>query len=216
MTRSRWACCESCVRVFIALLAASFLVMLSGCWVSSINGLDEEEFFRPDPDITFDESLTGTWQQTEENCTKILIVSGSNRTYDLELMAQGEKCSKAGDKAHYLARLVKLDNHFFLDVYPMPADVCEMCLPLHWIFLATFDKSTLTMTPIDSEWLKQASAQKTLTLIALPDTTDTITSSAKELKEFCRKYADNKEVFNPTSNLTFKRSDHGPKPVDKN
>jgi len=179
--------------------------MFSGCWVSSVHGLDEDTLFRPDPDITFDDSLNGTWHVTKDNCTTTLTVSGSNRTYDLELISQGDKCNDADNKAHYLAKFVKLDNRFFFDVYPMPSDVCDMCLALHWTFLVKFDKNTLTVTPIDSEWLKQASAQKTLTLTTLPDDAETITSSPKDLKAFCRKYADSDEVFKPDASLRFNR-----------
>lgn len=188
--------------VLVVLLAS--LLALPGCWVSSVNGLDEGRLFRPDPDITFDDSLIGTWRVTEESCTTVLTISGSDRTYNLESVLEGEKCEDAGQKGHYLARLVKLDSHFFLDVYPRPDDVCEACLALHWIFLAKFDKSALTMVPIDSEWLKNAS-EKTVILVTMPEDTDVITASAKELKAFCRKYADNQEVFKPIPGLLFKR-----------
>lgn len=196
-------CCGRGAAEVIVALAA--LLALSGCWVSSVNGLEEKGLFRRDHDVTFDEVLTGAWQVTSDNCTTTLTVTATEETYDLQATGQGEKCSDAGKKDYYQARLVKLDNHLFLDVFPRPENVCEMCLALHWIFLVKFDKDTLAMTPINSDWLKKAMEQKTVTLATMPGDTDRLTASAKDLKAFCRRYADNKEVFTAVPELVFKR-----------
>ncbi|MGB8470373.1 MAG: hypothetical protein WCD71_09455, partial [Candidatus Sulfotelmatobacter sp.] len=58
---------------------------------------------------------------------------------------------------------------------------------------------TLTIIPIDSDWLKKAIAAKTVTLATMPDDSDTLVASTKDLKAFCRKYAGDKEVFRPDS-----------------
>ena len=193
-------------RAGAVILSLAFLLMLSGCWVSSISGLEETGPFRPrDPDVTFDEVLTGAWQVTSDNCTTTLTVTATEETYDLLATEKGQQCNNAGKKDYYRARLVKLDNHLFLDVFPRPDDVCEMCLALHWIFLVKFDKDTLAMAPINSDWFKKAIEQKTVTLATMPGDTDQLTASAKDLKAFCRKYADNKEVFTPNPELAFKR-----------
>jgi hypothetical protein len=192
----------------IALVLAALLV-LPGCWVVSIHGLYEEPSIdspRQDPDLVFDQSLTGSWSATEDKCTTLLTIASKDEVYDLQSTEQGEGCSDAGKKDHRQGRLVKLDTYYFLDVSPLPDDVCEMCLAEHWIFLVRFDKDTLSFTAIDSDWLKKSLAAKKVALATLPDDSDTIIASSKDLKAFCRKFAGNKAVFKPESTSTFKRT----------
>ena len=182
------------------------LLISSGCWVDSVNGLEEKDFLHEDQDLTFDPTLVGAWQVTSDNCKLILTISGDAKTYELETAGQGEGCNDSGKEIEYhQGRLLKLDNHYFLDMSPRPDAICEMCLPLHWIFLVRFDKDALSLTPIDDEWLKHALEQGTVTLATMPGNTDRLTASSKDLKGFCRKYADNKEVFKPVPGLSFTR-----------
>jgi hypothetical protein len=101
---------------------------------------------------------------------------------------------------------VKLDSHYFLDLSPVDGDVCTMCLARHEIFLAKFNKDSLSLTPIDSDWLKKSIALKTVMLATVSGDTDTITASPKDLKAFCRQFAEDKTAFKPVSTETLKRS----------
>jgi len=191
--------------VWVTLVFAS-LVLFSGCWVSSTEGLNEGDYLQRDADLTFDPSLIGTWEVTEDKCITTLTVTTEHQAYDLKAAHRGEGCSEAESKPNYYsAQLFKLDDHLFLDVSPRPDGVCEMCLPLHSIFLAKPEKDSLSLTPIDSEWLKKALEQKTVTLATRPGDTDTLTASPKDLKAFCRKYAGNREVFKPSPGFIFAR-----------
>jgi len=188
-------------------LAFAGLLVFSGCWVASINPLyDEGSFDNPhkDPDLVFDPSLTGTWSAIDGKCTTLLTITAKDQVYDLQTAEQGEGCS--GEKSHRQARLVKLDTHYFLDVSPIAEDVCDMCVAKHSILLANFDAATLSLTGIDSDWLKESIAAKTVTLATLAGDTDTITASSKELKAFCRQFAEDKTVFKPDSGTAFKRN----------
>ncbi|MGO9085225.1 MAG: hypothetical protein ACLP6G_22875 [Terriglobales bacterium] len=191
-------------RMIGIVLGLAGLLTLSGCWVYSVEPLYEVNPSTPDPDLAFDQTLIGSWSLTDNKCTTLLTIAAKDGAYDLQSAEQGEGCS--GDKSHRQARLVKLDTHYFLDVSPMDDEVCDMCLAKHNIFLAKFDNATLALTPIDSDWLKKSITARTVTLATLADDTDTITASSKELKAFCRKYADNKAVFKPDSTGTFKRN----------
>jgi hypothetical protein len=187
-----------------SMLAA--LLVLPGCWVASINPLyDEGTIDHPhsDPDVVLDQSLIGSWSSTDKKCTTLLTVAAEHEGYDMQSAEQGEGCSD--DKSHRRGRLVKLGTHYFLDVEPLPSDVCDMCAAKHDIFLATFDKTTLSLTPIDSDWLKKSIEAKTVTLATVAGDTDTITASTKDLKIFCRKFAENKEAFKVESAETFTR-----------
>lgn len=195
-------------RTWSIALVLTALLVLPGCWVTSINGLYEQESLdnpHNDPDLVFDPSLIGSWSLTEDKCTTLLTIAAKDEIYDLQSTGKGEGCTDSDKPSRYQARLVKLDTYYFLDVSPMKDDVCNMCLAKHNIFLAKFDKATLSLAPIDSDWLKKSLTAKTVALATLAGDTDTITASPKELKAFCRKFAENTDVFKPESTSTFKR-----------
>ena len=184
------------------MLAAT--LALSGCWVTSINPLYQEttiDNLRKDPDIAFEPSLIGSWVVTGDKCTAPMVIQSEDKeVYDFERKAEGAGCTESDVSTHMQGRLVKLDHYYFLDMYPLVADVCSMCLPKHDIFLTKFDKNSLSFVPIDSDWLKKAIAAKKVKLATLADDTDTITASSKDLKAFCRRYAEDKEAFKPDPN----------------
>jgi hypothetical protein len=189
------------------ILALAGLLVLPGCWVESINPLYEDGFLASkDTDVIVDQRLTGSWITAfDEKCTLTLTVSAKDDTYDLESTQQGPGCDdEQGKKSRQQARLVKLDTHVFLDVSPMPDDVCEMCLAKHTIYLAKIDKDSFSLAPIDSEWVKNALEQKKVSLATLPDDSDVLIAVTKDLKAFCSKYADDPAVFKPIG-LAFKR-----------
>jgi hypothetical protein len=190
----RSGCILKCAAITLLLAG---LCALSGCWVTSINPLYEE--WSNDPDLVFDQSLIGSWIEVGDKCTAPLTITAKDGVYDLQSTGKGEGCGDSVSPSHYQARLVKLDAYYFLDSSPMAEDVCDMCIARHNIFLAKFDKTNLSITPIDSDWLKKAIASKTVTLETMPDNSDTLVASTKDLKAFCRKYAGDEEVFRPDS-----------------
>jgi len=190
----------------VALILA-LLCILPGCWVSSIHSLYEES---KDQDVITDPNLAGTWTVTDDDqCTTTLTVTMQAAVYSLHTVESGEACSNRGEVSNYQARLVKLDAHRFLDVSPLDKDVCDMCIAKHDILLIKIDADSLAFTPIDSDWLKDALAAKTVTLSTLPDDSDTLTASSGDLKEFCRKFAEDKAVFKPDSTVGFRRAPGG-------
>jgi hypothetical protein len=180
-------------------LALAGLLVLPGCWVTSINPLYDEDFSSKDPDVVFDQSLIGSWIEVGDKCSSPTTITAKDGVYDLQSTGKGEGCGDSVTPSHFQARLVKLDAYYFLDISPMTEDVCDMCIARHNILLAKLDKTTLSTTPLDSDWLKKAIAAKTVTLATMPDDSNTLIESTKDLKAFCRKYAGDKEVFKPDS-----------------
>ncbi|HTS38217.1 MAG TPA: hypothetical protein VMH04_21265 [Candidatus Solibacter sp.] len=187
-------------------MALATLLALSGCWVTSLNGLDEGGSFASDADRVFEPALLGSWILSGEDCEGAVQITAKNGVYQWQMSGEGTGCDdKPGKYDYYESRLFKLDNHYFLDQTARDSDVCEMCIAIHWIFLLQLEKDSFTLIPIDDEWLKAAVEQKSTSLPTMADNTDMITASPKELKAFCRKYADDREVFKPTPDLTFRR-----------
>jgi hypothetical protein len=195
---TRWGTFRS--RRFAAVtLAAVCLMLLTGCPVSSLNGLSESG--DNDADMVLDSRLLGIWSVAGEKCTSMMTITAREKLYDLQFA----DCEKDNKKSYSEARLFKLDQHYFLDVTPRSDDVCDMCIGIHWISLVQFDKDSFSLAPIDFEWFNREVEKRRVKLATLPDEPSRVTASAKELKAFCRKYADNREAFKPDPEQVFRR-----------
>jgi len=181
--------------IAIGVLLAGF-VLMSGCPEQSLNGLDERS---NDPDMVYDARLVGTWPVASEKCTSPLTITAHEKVYSF-LSVDCEK-----KKTSYEGRLFKLDEHYFLDMTAPSEEVCDLCIGIHVVYLVRFEKDSVALAPLDSDWFKAAVQKKSVDLMTLPDDPGTITSSAKDLKAFCRKYADNKEAFKLDPDAVLKR-----------
>jgi hypothetical protein len=197
------------VRISAIFLALVGLLVLPGCWVRSVNGLSEAEFFgSTDKDQTFDSGLLGMWTATSEDCVTTLNVTSEVKEYHWKMTTGGKGCDNdiaESETDYYEGELFKLDDHKFLDLTARTEDVCRACVAVHWIFKINMQNDSLDLAPIDGEWLEKAEKERTVTLATAHGDHDTLTASPKELKEFCRKYADDGNVFKPSADYTFKR-----------
>jgi len=195
------------VRIVAVVLALAGLLVLPGCWVQSVNGLSEAEpFVSTDKDQTYDPSLLGLWSVTSEDCTTTLDVKADSNEYRWKVTSEGKGCgSEKSETDYYEGKLFKLDDHKFVDLTARGEDVCKACIPVHWIFKIKIENSSLSLIPIDDKWLKKAEKEKTVSLATSHDDPDTLTASPKELKEFCRRYADDPDAFKPDPQFTFER-----------
>lgn len=194
------------VRIAAILLSLVSLLALPGCWVQSINGLSEAELFGTDKDQTYDPGLLGTWAATGNDCTTTLSVTADDKQYHWKVTSEGKGCGREKNEPdYYEGQLFKLDDHKFLDLTARSQDVCAACLAVHWIFKIEAENNSLNLFAIDSDWLEKAKKEKSLTLATAHGGPDTLTASPKDLKEFCRRYADDEEVFKPDPDSTFER-----------
>jgi len=197
-------------RFALLILALASLLVLPSCWVYSIEPLYEKGLSHADPDLIFDQSLVGAWTQLDNDCLWILTITANQPAYEMN-MAPAPECKTEEKATNYEGHLVKLGSHRFLDVSPRSREVCDLCLPLHTFFLVSQENETIGLVPLDRDWLAQATTDKkvSLTHLATQESYDaiTLTASSRELKEFVRKYADDKAAFKPDSGvkLKFKR-----------
>ena len=184
-------------RILVIGAVFTCVVLMSGCPVKSINGLDEGG---NDPDIVFDARLVGTWPDAHEKCSSTLTITAHEKVYSWQLV----DC-ESGKKTSYEARLFKLDQHYFLDLTAPSEEVCDLCVGILLIYLVQFEKDSVALSPLDYDWFKTALQKKRIKLTTLPGDPGTITSSPKDMKAFCRKYADDKEAFKPDPDSVLKR-----------
>lgn len=202
MSRAAWSCrIAGLLCVFVPLL------LLSGCWVYSVEPLYDEHLLKSDPDLVFDQTIAGDWGYTDGDCLWILTVISEGQAYAMT-MAPSTGCKPDEKIARYQGHVLMLGSHRFLDVRQQPDQLCDLCLPVHSFFLISRESDALTLIPISRDWLAKALEEKKVKLTYLGElgkSSDvTLTASPKELKDFVRKYADDKSVFNPASDLTFK------------
>lgn len=197
--------------IFAAFLALVLLLLQQGCTVVAINSL-YEDVTPKDPDVVFEKSLIGTWFERDQKCLTTTIASNDD-AYHLQSV-QGDGCSDPGEKIRQQARLIKLGAHYFVDMSPRPGDVCETCLALHQIFLMSFTADTITLVPMDAERLRALLSAKKLNLsiapedprALFPDRPLTLTALSKDLKDFCRRFAEDKTIFKPESAELLKKA----------
>jgi hypothetical protein len=102
------------MKKLLLLLAGMFMLIVTGCVpVDSLNPL------YTDKDLTFDESLLGSWvgpDKGEEGGLEILARAQDGKKSYLLVMTDKNKDLNVFKKTVYHARLVKLNEHLFLDV----------------------------------------------------------------------------------------------------
>ena len=191
---------RSAANIALLLLALINLLVLPGCWVNSINGLSEAKYLGSDKDQAFDPILSGAWTKTntdeEDDCAITLNVTAEDKEYHWKVTGKGRDCSGNKDD-YYEAELFKLGDHEFLDMTARATDVCSACIAVHWIFKVDAEKDSFTLSVIDSDWLDDAESNNVTDLGPARGDRDMLTASPKELKDFCRKYADDEDVFKP-------------------
>jgi hypothetical protein len=184
-------------RIVLIGLVFAGLMLMAGCPVTSLNGLDEGS---NDSDMVYDARLLGTWPDVNGKCSSTLTITAHEKVYSWQVVDCESK-----KKTLYEARLFKLDQHYFLDVTAPAEEVCDLCVGVHLIYLAQFEKDSIALAPLDYDWFRAAVQKKIVGLTTLPDDPGTITSPAKDLKAFCRQYAGNKEAFKPDPDAALKR-----------
>jgi len=194
----------SAFRARFAAVALAFVGLLSlpGCWVSSLGGLSEAGAWGTDKDQVSEPDLLGAWTS---DCV-MLEVTADDKQYHWTVTGDRHGCQdNKGEIDHYEGKLFKLGDHEFLDMTARDNDVCPACLAVHWIFKVDVGKDSLSLAPIDWEWLENAEKEKTVRLATAHGNPDLLTASPKELKEFCRKYGEDEAVFISPAEFTFER-----------
>ena len=190
-------------KVLFYLLAA----LLGGCLpVLSLHSLYTEE------DVVFEEKLLGTWLEdpNEPDATwKFKRIEEPNNAYNLVLS------NEEGKKGSFVAHLVKLEDSFFLDVFPdeFPCDTDDpnktdwpynvfFLVPAHTFLKIEQIEPTLKMRIMDPDNVEQI-LEKDPNLIKHEIVQDrlVLTASTKELQEFLKAHADDEGLFGEPSKM---------------
>ncbi len=167
--------------------------LLGGCIPLSLHPL------YTDKELLFEEKLLGTWA---ENGNKWEFEEGSDpNSYDLTVTDEG-------GKGEFTAHLVKIDEMFFLDLYPKGPDFeAGHFLKLHLLPVHTFLKieqiePKLQMRMMDLEKMgDMLENDPNLVKHEIVEDCIVLTASPKELQQFMKEHADDEGLFGDASDL---------------
>jgi len=194
------------MRILRIMFLAALLFLLTGCWVFSLQQTYE------DKDLTSDEQLVGAWWQPGAGCTLTVTKDPKEQAYLLgytspKTSGENNCLFDPGTKIKLAGHLFHLASREYIDLAPVDKDVCFPCQPLHSAYQVAVQKSSLSLIPLDYNWLDTALSAQTVSAdrIKSPDYDLVLTGTTKELQQLYSKYADNDEAFKPNPLLTFQR-----------
>jgi hypothetical protein len=195
----------------LALLVLN-LPLLTGCWVQSVY-----PFYR-DSDVIVDPTLTGTWAGDEElkSCLLKIALDSETQTYKLELSSSEAGVAKQDSDAQCApakleGRLAQVGSVRFFDVSMDDPDKFWPAT-LQVVVKIEIDKQSLTLIPLDAEWMANALDKNETKLQGrvqesgglLPIVGVTLVSPTKDLREFLAS-ADGKSAFSDSGRMRFSR-----------
>lgn len=180
-------------RTFITAVLLLTLLLLAGC-IPSLNTIYSKDV------ATYDENLIGVWAEKP----------GSKETWRFDKVRFFKRYTLTySDKegtGEFDARLVKLGDVLFIDLYPekykqsdRPDIFNAHMMPVHSFMRVILDGQDLEMSTIDRKWLKKqlAAAPNSLKheFVDGDDDKLLITASTEDLQKFLKDQANNTEAW---------------------
>jgi hypothetical protein len=138
------------LRIGVALL----LIASTGCSVPSLWPLYHEQ------DLIFEPALVGEWRE-EGTKTRTIIKQDGLKSYEITLRDED------GVTSRYSAHLIQLGNHKFMNLFPWMEEkrMDDMgYVPVHNFYRVALESETLRFGGLRITWLKDALAQKKITV----------------------------------------------------
>lgn len=165
-------------------------ISLCGCLVPSLHPLFT------DKDKTARSELVGDWT-SEDDDERWSFQLEADSSYSLAVI-------EANDTSWFIAHLVQLDKHLFMDMYPDPVDVLTDPYKMHLVFAHTFsklefDSGTITISALDADWLRSRldSGRLHLAHELFGQGELVLTAATSELQKFMISIADDTDAFSP-------------------
>jgi len=180
------------MRKLKVLSLVAYGILLTGCWVLSVNPLYTEE------DSIFEQGLIGTWADSagSDDGSWTFRIAGE-RVYRLVTKEEDEP------DGIFEAHLLRLGGHLFLDVYPQePKSGSEFyrnhVIPAHSFWKVSLEGYVLVLYYLDPEWLRENIDQKKIEIkhVRRGDVI-VLTASTAELQEFILQHLDDAFADDP-------------------
>jgi hypothetical protein len=179
-------------RGLAALALIPGMVLLSGCWTLSIHPLYLES------DLVVDPGLEGIWGDPESPEGETWqFVRETETSYRLVIREANDLLVDPRKHGVFEARLVRLGDRLFLDLFPeTPETVNEYfeshVIPAHSFSRLVLEGHVLRLAPLSPEWLKENLRSGAIELAhETQDDEIVLTASTEELRAFALEHASN-------------------------
>ncbi len=183
----------------IRILIISLLLGLSSCTVFSVHPLYD------DASLTTDDNLVGQWLDVSDSETYVKIEPIKTYYINNKPINNYYTLTRAdkGDTIWYDAHYLRLNNNYYLDLYPTkgggiePDDMMiRNYFPVHTFLKLELLKDKVNVLTFDENKLLSLFKQNRIRLQhEMVDDYVLITASTRDLQKFIEKYSTNKEVF---------------------
>ena len=175
---------------------SGLLMMLSGCELVSIHPLFTEK------DVVFEPALVAAW--LHEDGSELVFRQEGTSGYKLAYKENKDKSAE-----QFEARLVRLESHLFLDVWP---EVSTLQIPGHYFAKVRLRDNYLELSFMDTDWLRDmirasAPVAHEVTRRGSEPGQMILTASTKDLQSFVLRLAAEPKAFGEPG--LFKRREGG-------
>jgi hypothetical protein len=173
-----------------------FALVLAGC-VPSWNP------FYTEKDLVFDPALVGTWRPVE---AKESSKEGWEFSKTGDKLYQLAQTDEEGRKAAFEARLFKLKDHLFLDLYLTKVEGDEVkvnawagfsLVPAHLLLKMDLTEPALKLATVNPDWMKTFLKQhpKAIAHRVVSDGSIVLAASTEELQKFVLAHLDDQDFI---------------------
>ncbi len=177
---------------------AGGIILLQSCTIFSLHPLYHEE------DLLMESSIEGMWTEVDEGDAFVYLEKMDDKMYLFRYMEeQDEKYDIVElDTVSFEAGLLKVGEHYFLDLYPYYDKEDEgwylfrNFVPTHSFLKIEWENDRMALYLFDYDRMKKLFEQNRIRIKhEMLDDFIVITASTEELQRFIRKYADDDEAF---------------------
>ena len=191
------------MKKILSILVIGLMIVLQSCTIFSLHPLYEEE------DLLEEPQLLGLWQDTDKGDEYVSFEMLEDKKYLFRYMEEqqqeGEQIDL--DTVSFETGLLKVGDHYFLDLYPYYEGEKDEAhylfrnfIPTHSFLKIEWEDQQLVLYIFELDHMKKLFEQNRIRIKhEMFEDYIVITASTDELKRFISKYADDKEAFDEPS-----------------
>lgn len=185
-----------------ALFLIVILITAQSCTIFSLNPLYHDE------DLLESQELIGLWQDADEGDEYVSFEKYEDKKYILRYMEDNEDPTES-DTISYEAGLLKLGDHYFIDLYPYYDEGLEEVdylfrsfIPAHAVLKIEWENDIMQLYTISYDRLNELFEQNRIRIRhQMFEDYIVITATTEELQKFIKKYADDEKAFDDPDKL---------------
>lgn len=183
-------------------LLAIILITGQSCTIFSLNPLYNEA------DLLEAQELVGLWQDADGDEEYVAFKKYEGKKYILTYMEDNEDPNES-DTISYETGLLKIGDHYFIDVYPYYDEGMEeedylfrSFIPAHAVLKIEWENDAMKLYTLSYDRLSELFEQNRIRIRhQMFEDYIVITATTEELQKFIKKYADDEKAFDEPDKL---------------